>query len=342
LPSARYQDAGQTLAFWDQLARRLESHPAVTGAAQARSLPMSGGFSSGLTVDGMDVSNGGVQPGVIYRNVSPDYFGMMGIPMVRGQAITAQHTSGAPRVVVINEAMSRRFWPDGDPIGARIKLGPDPTSLPWIEIIGVVRDVRETGFRTEPQPTVYLPSAQDAPRTQWIIVQTEGSPAGIGGTIRATVRDIDPALPVYDVQPVRDVLASSIGRDRSSTLLLSIFAGMALFIAAIGVYGVIAYAVSQRTHEIGIRMTLGANANKIIALVVRQGMALALVAAAIGVGVSVAVTRVLESSLFEVSALDPVTFTVMPASLLGVAALACYAPAWRAARLDPAWTLRAE
>ncbi|MCZ6917269.1 MAG: ABC transporter permease [Gemmatimonadetes bacterium] len=340
LPSSQYRNAEQTLAFWHALSTELQNHPGVIGVAQARSLPMSGGFGSGLTVDGRDVSNGGVQPDVIYRNVSPNYFAMMGIPMVRGQALSDDHTMGGPRVVLVNETAVRRYWPNDDPIGARIKLGPDPTTIPWIEVIGVVSDVRESGVRTVPEPTVYLPSAQDAPRTQWIVVQLAGDQAGIGDAIRAAVRRIDAALPVYDLQPVKQLMAASIAQERSSTLLLAIFAGLALFIAAIGVYGVIAYNVSQRTHEIGIRMTLGARSREIVALVVRQGLTLAAVAALTGIGVAAAVNRLLERSLFEVSALDPVTHAVVPILLLLVAGVACYGPALRASRLDPTAALR--
>ncbi len=342
LPGSAYQNADEVLSFWDGLETRLEGRPGVRAVSQARSLPMSGGFGSGLTIEGRDVSRGGVQPGVIYRNVSPNYLAMMGIPLVRGRPIAEQHTHSRPRVVLINETLANRFWPDDDPIGARLKFGPDPTTLPWVEVIGIVSDVRETGFRTPPEPTVYLPSAQDAPLTQWIVVRGEGDLAGVGAVIRAEVAGLDPEIPVYDMQTVEQVVFGSIVQDRSSTLLLTIFAAIALFLAAIGVYGVMAHSVSRRTHEIGIRMTLGACRREILALVIRQGMRLAVIAAGLGVVLSLAVTRVLERALFEVTALDPITYILVPIVLLGVAAAACYVPAFRASRLDPTSALRVE
>ena len=243
---------------------------------------------------------------------------------------------------MINSAMARRYWPGSDPIGSRITLGDPADSSSWRTVVGVVGDVRQSALNDDPYPQLFLPIAQTPQRAMLLLARTTGSPAALSGPIRRAVTALDPDLPVSDIRTLDERLDQSIAQPRVSMMLLGIFALMALVLAAVGIYGVLSYTVTQRTRELGIRMALGAESNSVMRLVVGQAMVPALIGVVLGLAGAWGATRLMSSLLFGVSATDPVTFIAVALFLLAVAALASWIPARRATRVDPLIALRAE
>lgn len=349
LPRSRYQDPPEVTRFYRQLVDRLAHLPGVSAAGAVSSLPLASTLGDlGVHIEGRQVAEGDVSPRGYWQVVTPGYFRALGMQMLRGRAIEATDDERAPGVVVINEAMAHLYWPNENPIGRRFELG-GGAGPGWVTVVGIVGDVRHGSLDVAPQPQMYLPHAQfrvwgsgAAISGMTIVLRTTGDPVQLAAAVRREVQALDPDLPVSDVRTMEQVVSSSLARPRFMTLLLSLFAGVALTLAAVGLYAVMAYSVSRRRHEIGIRMALGARGGQVAGMVIRQGLTLALAGIAIGLVGNLAFRRFLKSLLFEVGVADPLTLVGVSALLAGVAFVACYLPARRATRVDPAIALRDE
>jgi putative ABC transport system permease protein len=342
LPAAKYKEDPQIVGFAEQLTARAAALPGVERAALVDALPLSGGGSVlAFVIEGRPpLPPEQVQDAQVFV-VTPDYFEVLGIGHVRGERLTERHREGTPDVAVINEAMARRFWPGEDPVGKRLNLG-NPENTPWVTVIGIVRDTRHSGLDKEPYPQMYGPAAQFPRRAMTLVARTSGDPTGLAPALRRELAAIDPDLPLYNVRTMEQVMSDSISRRRFQMVLIAAFAGVGLLLAAVGIYGVISYSVAQRRHEIGVRMALGARAADILKLVVGQGLGLTLAGVGVGLAGAFALTRVLASLLYGVTATDPLTFACVALALLGVALLACLLPARRATKVDPMVALRYE
>jgi putative ABC transport system permease protein len=344
LPETRYPDKQGRSLFYDELLRRIETLPGVATAAVATDLPLTNtGNSLGIAMEGRADPAPDRMPIIITRVVSPGYFKTMSIPLLDGRVFTEGDKSDSPPVVIISETMARRFWPNEDPLGKRIKVGRSTSSRPWLTVIGVVKDVRQYELIIEPKPQMYV-SYQQAeffePRA--LVIRANFDPLSLAGTVRQTVWEIDKDQPVSDISTMEEVIADSVARQRFSMWLLGIFAGLALVLAAVGIYGVMSYSVAQRTREIGIRMALGAQKSDVLKMTIGGGLRLVLMGAAIGLVAALVLTRVMSSLLFGVSPTDPLTFVSILIVLISVAVLASYVPALRATRVDPMFALRYE
>lgn len=280
-----------------------------------------------------------------YRMISPTYFKTMGIPMLRGRTFTEQEGKQSPPAAIINDKLARRFWPGEDATTKRIRLRPD---APWLPIVGVVPDIKNHGLNADTNREMYFPYVESsfglpgAFRTMTLAIRTNVAPASVTNVVRNELRLIDKDLPAYKIQTMDQVIAASISKARFTMLLLTVFAGLALILAAGGVYSVMAYSVTQRTHEIGIRKALGAQPRDIFKLIMRQGFILAAIGVALGATAGFFLTRVMSSLLYTVSASDPRIFIGVGLLLIAVALLACYLPARRATRVKPMIALRNE
>jgi predicted permease len=317
----------------------------VTSAGASFALPLTNsGFGFTFAIGGRPEVSGPDEPRAQVRVVTPDYFRTMGVPIVRGRGFTAQDIETAPHVILISQEAARRYWPNEDPIGQTLMTGwgRDDTHRFGGTIIGIVGDVRQFSLAMAPLPEIYGPLAQ-RPLDELSFVVHSTRPIGtVLAAAREAVRELDAELPVYDVRSYEDIVRESIAERRFYVTLLATFAALALVLAAIGIYGVIAYSVQQRRRELGIRIALGATRERVIGLVMRQGMALTILGAVIGLGIAGVLTRVLRGQLYEVSATDPLTFVLVPVILVVVALAACVVPARRAVSVDPATTIRAE
>jgi putative ABC transport system permease protein len=287
----------------------------------------------------------GDAPEADYRSVSPSYFEMVGVPILRGRSLTPQDREPSQKVVVINNEMARQFWPGEDPVGNRIRWADPKMGTGWLTIVGVVGDVKSLGLDAEEHPAVYVPYMQRThPHMRWTgyVVRAKGDAAALWPSVRKAFVDLDPTIPVYDVRTMDDRLASSVAERRFYAHFLGGFAFVALVLGVVGVYGVISYSVSRRTHEMGLRMALGAQRADVMRLVVRQGMRPALAGLGLGAISALALTRWMKSLLFEISATDPLTFVGVTIGIGLVALAACMVPALRATRVDPSAALRHE
>jgi putative ABC transport system permease protein len=276
------------------------------------------------------------------RMISPDYFKALGIPVLQGRGFTDQDNQGTTGVVIVSESWVRRFFPNGEPIGNRIKLGGRDSTRPWLSIVGIAGDVHDTALESEPRPCVYMPYSQFPSSGMTLVVRAAFDPRLLTSAIRDEVWAIDKDQPVTDVKTMGQYIADSAATRRFNALLLSVFATLALVLASIGIYGVMSYSVSQRVHEIGIRLALGAQPLEVVKLVVGGAMAPVLAGVAIGLAGALALTRVMTSLLYGVSATDLTTFVVVSVLLIAVAAMASYIPSRRATKVDPMIALRCE
>jgi predicted permease len=344
LPPTRYDTGQKKSAFFANLVQRLYLVPGVRNATAAMSLPTTKGWlGTNVLVEGQPIVDGGKQPTARLQSTTPGYFRTLGIPLRRGREFTARDNSPDARpVVIINESFAQRFWPayprGQDPIGQHMREGIDKTD--WVEIVGIVADVHEEGLTADPVPEFYVPSVVHPPQTAYLVVRTQGDPQIFVNAVRSQVLAIDEDEPVSDVRTMDEVLEATLGLRRLTTVLLGSFAGVALLLAVLGMYGVVAYSVAQRTQEVGIRRALGAQQADILQLVLNQGLALALAGVGIGVGAAFALTRLMKNLLFRVSATDPATFVTIALLFMFVALLASVVPAWRALRVDPMVALR--
>ncbi len=345
LPPARYAEDQKIIAFHQELINRLKSLPGVKAVGISMSLPPNQlQIRNPFGIEGRPLATGQTRPLAEEMTISPDYFTALGVPLLRGRFFTDADKAGAPPVLIINEAMARRFFPNEDPVGKRLQTGDPYPNAPWETIVGVVGNVKYTGLEAEETPTMYAPYTTPDwvswSRSMYLVVRTTGEPLGLSSALRQQVRALDQDLPVVKLKTMEQVIHESVTGPRFRASLLGLFAAVALLLAAIGIYGVISYAVTERTHEIGIRMALGAHIGDVLRLVIGQGMKLALSGVAIGLVASFALTRLMKTLLFEVSATDPLTFAVIAVLLTGVALLACWIPARRATKVDPMIALR--
>jgi len=342
LPAAKYSNPSEILGFSEQLIERLEGMPGIRAVTTTDDYPLSSGSYLSFVVEGRPAPPPSQVVDAIVISVTPGYHRALGILLVRGRAFTRQDGPGDRLVVVINQAMAKKHFPSEDPIGQRLAYdGPDGQPN-WREIVGVVADVRHEGLDQDAYPEFHMPFSQKPSRGMTVLVRTESDPSALVGAVRGAVQAIDPNQPVYAVRTMDTILSRSVAQQRFTMVLLGMFATVALVLAAIGIYGVISYSVSRRTHEIGIRMALGAQPRDIFRLVVGQGMVLTLIGVGVGLAGAFALTRFLESLLFGVSATDPATFAGVALLLAAVALLACYLPARRATKVDPLVALRYE
>jgi predicted permease len=343
LSGRRYGDAAAVLNAYKDLWQRLERLPGVSAAGGVTSLPLSGYFAWGpITVEGRTPPPGEKFINADMRAVGGRYFEAMGIPLRRGRLFEERDTADKDRVILVDEFMAAQLWPGQDPLGKRVRLGDSRSEAPWRTVVGVVGRVKQYGLDSDPRIALYFPQAQSGSRALYVAVKSGGPSEALAAAIRREIRELDADLPVYRLRPMQQWVEQSLARQRFAMLLLSLFALLALTLATIGVYGVMSYLVGQGRREIGIRMALGATEGKVLALVLRQGLAVALVGAAVGLLAAFALGRVIQSLLFEVRAHDPLTFVVVALTLGAVAVVASYLPARRAARTDPMASLRAE
>jgi putative ABC transport system permease protein len=345
LPASKYPRREEQTAFFDRLLERLRNVPSVSAAGLVTDIPLYGGSSTGFDVEGRPPAAPGQRAMTDYRVINADYFAAMGMKLVKGRAFTRYDTGDAPGVVIINETLAARFFAGEDPIGRRLDLSGEPRDLR--EIVGVVGDVRNYGVDEEVKPEVYVPFLQSAPEylsgvvsALTIVVRSTIEPAALGAALREQVQALDKAQPVSEIKTMEWYLAESMAQRRFNMLLLGVFAGLALVLAAVGIYGVIAYTVTQRTHEMGIRIALGAKGGDILRLVFGNAMATTLAGIALGLGAAFALTRLLRSLLYQVSPTDPFVFVAIPLLLLSVAVIATYLPARRAMKVNPITALR--
>ena len=349
LDSTAYSNATLVRSFYQQLIERMASLPTVRAAGAATDLPLESNWNHLFTVEVHPRQPSGRSPMSDHTVVTGRYFQSLRIPLLRGRFFTPEDRIGTMRVIIVSEGLAKRYWPGEDPIGKRIKWGPSESHSPWMTVVGVVGNVKHGALDSPTQPHTYEPLAQlndsavdKIARVLHLTVLCTGDPAGLGNLMRHQVQALDPAVPVTTVRTMDAVLASSISPRRFTTLLMSAFAAVALLLASIGLYGLIAYTVRQRTHEIGIRMALGAERKAVVKMVVWQGLKLVLVGVSIGVVGALALTRFLTSLLYGVTPTDPLTFVAVSLILIAVALAACYIPARRAAKVDPMVALRYE
>ncbi|MCI0408155.1 MAG: ABC transporter permease [Acidobacteria bacterium] len=340
LPNASYPNGAQRIAFVDRLLERVGAVPGVRSAATVFTLPLGGSNrSNSFRIPDRPQAPEG-DPDANYRTISPGYLVSMGIPLLKGRAFTAQDGATTPAVALVNETFARRFFPGEDPIGKVIETDEDGTRRR--EIVGVVGDVRFDSLDSHLEPEYYVPYPQAPETSVTLVVRAAKDPSSLAPTLREQVRALDPSLPLYAVRTMEEYLAASVADRRVIALLLGSFAAVALALAATGLYGVLAYSVSRRTREIGIRVALGARPADVLKLVVAQGMLLTVAGLGIGLAGGLLLTRFLSGLLFGVRPTDPLTFAGVSALLAGVALLACYLPARRAARVDPVTALHYE
>ena len=343
LPATKYATAARRSIFFDELVRRVDGIPGVRATAVVRTLPTTpGALNTNLQIDEQPIPWPG-HMGLRLQTITPRYFEVLGVPLQRGRDITAyDNRLGAAAVVVINESFARRFWPaypaGPNPIGKRISV---PILRPSVlEIVGIVGNVREQGLTRDASPQFYIPNALYPPQTGYLAVRVELDPASIVGPIRAAVQEIDRDQSIGDVRMMTQILEVSEGSRHLATRLLSLFAGTALLLALVGIYGVVAYSVTQRTSEIGLRRALGARSGDILSLVLGQTLRLSVIGVVCGVAAAVALTRVMQSLLFEVSATEVRVYAGVAVVFIVIALLAGFVPAWRAVRINPMVALR--
>lgn len=344
LSEIKYPDREHRSPFFDEVLRRVRALPGVRSAAIGGNLPLThNGDSMYIAVEGIPDPPPDQQQDVIYRAVGPGYFSTMGIQLVRGRDFTDNDTSETPYTVVVSEKLAQHFWPGQNPIGKRLKPGSTTSDSPWREVIAVVKDVRQNDFIAPPKMQMYMSYRQLQFLTgNALVVRTNVEPMGLATALRNAVWAVDKDQPVSDIRTMDEIVSAAVARQRFSTLLLAIFAALALVLAAVGIYGVMSYSVAQQTREIGLRMALGAQRKDILAMTVARGMKLAGFGLVAGFGLALILTRVMASLLFGISATDPLTYLSLSFVLLAIATLASYLPALRASRVDPMVALRAE
>ncbi len=343
LPRAKYPEPAALVAFSDQLLARVRALPGVRAAALASDPPIGGSLPYwSLSIAGVDQPAPGVVQDAAVFMTSPDYFETVGVPIVEGAVYGSTDRLEGARVAVVSQTLARRYWPGRSAVGGRITLGDPADSAGWMTVVGVVGDVRSEELGAPAYPQLYLPMSQAPVRSLVIVARAAGDPLDLAPAVRQALAELDPELPLSDIATLDQRIAGTLARPRINATLLTGFALTALLLAAIGIYGVIAYGVVQRTRELGIRMALGAGADNVLRLVIRQGMVPVIAGVILGLAGALAGTRLLRGLLFGVGATDPIAFLTVTVFLLGTALAASWVPARRAARSDPMLALRNE
>ncbi len=336
LPPATYPDTAQRIAFYEDALRHLQSIPGVESAAISTALPVLPTHRAPARFEGEPEVEMGRRPIVMIESISPDYPKAMGVPLVEGRTFEDSDNTDAPAVVMVNQASARRFWRDQNPIGKTIWIG----TLPPVRVVGVLGDVRNDSLATPPQPEVFFPFPQFPFPMLYLTLRTGMDPHNLASAVRAQIIAVNRGQPITDVQTMQERLESGSAQTRSVMVLIGVFSGTALILAVVGIYGLIAYSVAQRTQEVGIRMALGASRADILGLVLGNALRLAVTGIAIGLAASFGLTRLMGSVLFETSATDPITYAGSAVIFAAVAMLASYVPARRAMRINPTDALR--
>jgi putative ABC transport system permease protein len=347
LPRAKYDQPAKRIRFYEQVLERVEHLPGVVSAGYTTSVPLGWkGGTSGFYPEGVTQPITGFSYDANHRQVTTDYLKTMSIPLLSGRYFTPQDNEKSIPVVIVNETMARQYWPGQSVLGRRLKLGAPTEDIPWLEVIGVVADVRQMGLDAPVKAEMYLPYQQVPNYLSYIprdlAIRTSGDPSSLAGAVRQAIREVDPDQPVSNIATMAELLGEEAAQRRLGMLMLVAFSALALLLAAVGIYGVLAYFVSQHTNEIGVRVALGATQMNILLMILRKGMNLTLAGVAIGLVAAFAVTRLMSSLLFEVRAVDPLTFVVAPVVLAIAGLLASFIPARRAIKVDPLVALRYE
>jgi putative ABC transport system permease protein len=339
-----FRDDAQYIAFYQQVADRLSAIPGVEAVGAINTLPLAKGPTTRFRVEGRPPLTVDKWPGVNYRSVSRDYFRALNIPILRGRGFGESDNASAPLVVLINQATADANFAGEDPVGKRINFGIPSNNRPinWFEIVGVVGNVRSIELAEEPTAEIYVSSLQDVFANMSFVIRTSIEPEGLAAAVRQAVSDVDKTQPVSAIRAMENIVSDSVTQPRFNLTLLGVFGGIALILSAAGIYGVMSYTVAQRTHEIGIRLALGAQPGDVLRLVIKQGLTLTLAGVALGLAAAFALTRIMETLLYGVSATDPSTFVAVAMLLAIVALFACYVPAKRATKVDPMMALRYE
>jgi predicted permease len=342
LPASKYSDPNRQVSFNEQLVERIQGLPGVSGAGTVNILPLLGGNTTRFNIEGDPIPSPGQETEANFRIVSVSYFQTLGIPLIKGRLFDERDKADTPGVVIINKSLAERIFAGRDAIGHRL-IYPNLVGTPDL-VIGVVGDVKVTGLDEAIKPVLYYPYRQSSSLTGSLVVRTSSDPARLASAIRSECHALEPDVAIFNVQTMEEMISDSPASfmRRFPALLISIFAAVALLLAAVGIYGVVSYSVSQQTHCIGVRMALGAQVSDILKMVFKQGFVLVLMGLAIGTVAALALTRLLGSVLYEVSASDPATFAFVIGALALVALLACYLPARRATSVDPIVALRYE
>jgi len=340
LPVTRYPDYNRVVSFYKQVLDQASTLPGVESVAATSALPLSGGEQSvSYSYEGEQATDSGENSLAIYSFIMPDYFQVMGIPL-RGRAFTYQDEKDKPGVVIINEALASRCWPGENPIGKYLTIGPEGKASR--EVVGVVKNVKHAALEEGVKPALFLPFTQVYNHYMVVVLRTESDPLRLAAALKNRVHDVDKDQPVANIKTMGELISVSVARSRFSMFLMTVFAAVACVLALVGIYGVISYAVTQRTHEIGIRIALGAQPKQVLSLILMQGVRISIIGVGIGVASAFVLTRLISSLLYNVSATDPAIFALISVALIAAATLASYIPARRAVKIDPLLALRYE
>ncbi len=340
LPPSKYASEQEQAGYFKEILARLNHTPSVTAAGAVLSLPLTGAEeSTDLFIEGRPRPAFEERPNADYTIVTPEYFQALQIPLLKGRQFSDRDDHNATSVIMINEALARRYWPGQEPVGQRLTVGFEQAPR---EVIGVIGNVKQTTLGAEARPTMYMPHLQRPTGGMTIVVRTNVDPVSLSQLARTQIHSVDPNIPVTNIRTMNEVFSTSIAQQRFAMLLVGLFGALALALATIGIYGVMSYSVTQRTHEIGVRMALGAQRTDVLKLILQNGILVSLLGVVVGVAASFALTRVMSSLLFGVTPTDTMVFATVGFGILAIGAIATYLPAWRASRVDPLLALRYE